>query len=50
MTEPAAPPWWVIHGEDLLYALRAVAGGADPDLIYAELYANSSTQDIPGDE
>lgn len=36
--------WWAISGETLLDALRAVADGADPDLIYAELYANADIE------
>lgn len=32
--------WWAISGEDLLEMLRQVADGADPDLVYAEAYAN----------
>lgn len=43
MTRPLEYPlgWWVIAGEDLLGMLREVAAGADPDLVYAEHYANS---------
>lgn len=33
--------WWTISGRSLMDALRAVAGGEDPDTVYAELYANS---------
>jgi hypothetical protein len=33
--------WWTISGEDLLDAMRRAAAGEDPDLIYAEFYANS---------
>lgn len=33
--------WWTISGEDLLAALREAHDGADPDVVYAELYANS---------
>lgn len=36
------PSWWVIHGEELLAALRRVAAGEDPDMVYAELYANTT--------
>lgn len=41
MTDPAPLGWWAIAGEDLLAMLREVAAGADPDLVYAEHYANS---------
>lgn len=33
--------WWVIHGGDLLTYLRRTHAGEDPDLVYAEAYANS---------
>jgi hypothetical protein len=33
--------WWVIRGSTILEALRRAALGEDPDVIYAELYANS---------
>lgn len=33
--------WWAISGEALLDMLHQVAEGADPDLVYAEHYANS---------
>lgn len=34
--------WWVINGATILAMLREVAAGADPDMIYAEFYVNSS--------
>jgi hypothetical protein len=33
--------WWTIKGEALLDALHRVAAGEHPDIVYAELYANS---------
>jgi len=33
--------WWVIRGAHLLAMLRRAHDGEDPDLIYAEEYANS---------
>ena len=33
--------WWTISGVALLEALRKAHAGNDPDLVYAELYANS---------
>lgn len=36
--------WWVISGEELLAALHRVHEGEDPDLAYAELYANSKVE------
>ena len=35
--------WWAIEGEVLLAALRRCAAGEDPDMVYAEMYANSDT-------
>jgi hypothetical protein len=32
--------WWVISAEALLEMLRRVQAGEDPDLVYAEEYAN----------
>ena len=36
--------WWAISGEALMYALRRVADGDDPDVVYAEMYANSEVE------
>lgn len=33
--------WWVISGEELLDLLRRCHAGEDPDLVYAEAYANT---------
>lgn len=33
--------WWLVSGEDLLAVLRRVAAGDDPDLVFAECYANA---------
>lgn len=41
--------WWCISGEDLLDMLRRTHDGEDPDLLYAETYANSEIE-RPGDE
>ena len=37
--------WWVLSGDDLLAMLREVAEGHDPDLVYAEHYANAEIED-----
>jgi hypothetical protein len=42
--------WWAVSGADLLDALRRAAAGEDPDLIYAEMYANSDREQVPGEE
>jgi len=41
--------WWTISGEALLESLRRCHRGEDPDLVYAELYANSDV-DRPASE
>jgi hypothetical protein len=38
--------WWVIEGEFLMSLLRRAHKGEDPDLLYAEAYANSDTEGI----
>lgn len=38
--------WWAISGEDVLDALRRAHDGEDPDLVFAELYANSDHEVI----
>lgn len=40
---------WVICGEELLGILRRVANGEDPDMVYAELYANAEIEDVEED-
>lgn len=43
--------WWVISGEDLLSLLRRAHEGQNPDLLYAEQYANSEVDHIePGED
>jgi hypothetical protein len=38
-TDPMS--WWAISGDALLDLLRRAAAGEDPDLLYAEEYANA---------
>lgn len=33
--------WWTISGSEFLRALRLVAEGSDPEMVYTEFYANS---------
>ena len=33
--------WWTLSGEDFLAALKRAHAGEDPDMIYAEYFANS---------
>lgn len=33
--------WWTISGEDFMEAMKRTHAGEDPDLVYAEYYANS---------
>lgn len=37
---PVVTGTWTISAEDLLNLLRQAAAGHDPDMLYAELYAN----------
>jgi hypothetical protein len=39
--------WWAISGDTFLAALRRAHAGESPDILYAEYYANSDTQDVP---
>jgi hypothetical protein len=36
--------WWVISDEGLMSMLKAVQYGDDPDVVYAEHYANCEHQ------
>lgn len=45
MSSPLADQWWVINGDDLLDHLRRAKAGEDPDLLYLELAANSTSDD-----
>ena len=38
--------WHVIEGEHLLELLRRVQSGEDPDLVYAEAWANAEYEHI----
>lgn len=38
--------WWTISGEGLMDMLHRVANGEDPDLVYAEEYANSTHEQV----
>lgn len=40
--------WWVISGESLLDMLKRVHEGEDPDLVYAEFYANCEVENAEG--
>ena len=42
--------WWSISGPGLMDAMRRAAAGEDPDLIYAELYANSESEKPGGQQ
>jgi hypothetical protein len=41
--------WWCICGSELLSMLRRCSNGEDPDLVYAEAYANSKVE-RPGED
>lgn len=40
---PSNLGYWAISGERILAMLKRVANGEDPDLVYAEEYANSDS-------
>lgn len=42
--------WHVINGEHLLEMLRRAAQGEDPDLLFAELWANADHTRIEGNQ
>jgi len=44
--DPPPLGWWAIKGEALLELLRRAARGEDPDLLYAEAYANSDRSEM----
>lgn len=39
--------WWAISGADLIDLLRRTHAGEDPDLVYAEAFANAESEDVP---
>jgi hypothetical protein len=48
-TSPASDlGWHVISGEGLLDLLRRVTQGEDPNLVYAEAYANAAHERVDG--
>lgn len=42
--------WHVISGESLLGMLRRAAAGEDPDMVYAEEWANADHEHVVGEE
>jgi hypothetical protein len=42
--------WWAISGEAIIDGLRRAHDGENPDVLYAELYANSRTDEGVGNE
>jgi hypothetical protein len=49
MSEHFPLGWWTIAGEEFLRALRLVAEGDDPEMVYAEFYANSDHEAQEGE-
>lgn len=43
-TEPRE--WWVIHGADLMAALKRAHEGDKPEVVYLELIANSENREV----
>lgn len=53
MTESARESplgWWAIAGSELIDLLRRAYAGENPDLLYAEAYANSDHERVEGNE
>jgi hypothetical protein len=50
MDETTVTVWWSISGAALLKALRQVASGDSPDVVYMELLVNSQTEEVEGEE
>ena len=44
--------WWIIHADEIIEMLRAVANGDSPDIVFAELWANGQINEtiLEGDE
>lgn len=42
------PSWWVISEPDFLEALHRAHNGENPEIVYAEWYANSDHEQVPG--
>jgi hypothetical protein len=43
---PGSPIWWSISGDAIMDGLRRAHAGEDPDLLYAEYYANSEIVNV----
>lgn len=50
--ERAGPEWgwWTIYGEDLMAMLCRVQSGENPDIVYAEEYANAVIEPMTGSD
>jgi hypothetical protein len=42
--------WHVISGTDLLNAMRRCSAGENADLVYAEMWANCTHENVEGEE
>lgn len=36
--------WWTLRGEDFLDAMKRTRAGEDPEMVYAEYYANAQIE------
>ena len=41
MPDDPTAEWWLIREDEILTALHRVHDGEDPDLLFAEMYANA---------
>ena len=37
--------WWTMSGKDLMAALKQAHDGETPEMVYMEMYANSTSKD-----
>jgi len=50
MSKQPSAQWWTINGQVLLDALHRAHDGDDPEVVYLELFANSDTVDVEGED
>lgn len=41
----AAEQWWVVNADELRAALHRAHNGTDPEVVFIELYANTTTEE-----
>lgn len=46
----SAGAWWVVHEENMLAMMRRCYAGEDPDIVFAEEYANCEHEHVEGND